>query len=219
MNKFASIFSNIFLKPLIKFLLIKTIKGKDNIPKTNFILASNHQSYLDIPFCGIVCVPKRFTYIGQIDGHKGLKSLIVKTIYSIGEVIAINRKDENSKKEAVLKAIDFLKKGYSLVIYPEGTRSKTGEIKEGKWGVAKLFLKTGVPILPLGIKNAIDLFPKNGKLKIKKIVELNIGKPLFFEKEYNLAKNLEPDSDEYNQICAQITNKVMEEIKTLVYEN
>jgi len=219
MNKLFSIVSSIFLKPLIELLFIKSIKGEENIPKGNFILASNHQSYLDIPFCGIACVPKRFTYIGQIDGHEGLRSLIIKAIYYIGGVIPLKRQDDNSKKEVVLKAIDCLKKGYSLVIYPEGTRSKTGEIKEGKWGVAKLFLKTGVPVLPFGIKNAIDLFPKGGKLKIKKIVELNIGKPLFFEKEYNLARNLEPDSKEYNQICIEITNKIMEEIKNLVYEN
>jgi 1-acyl-sn-glycerol-3-phosphate acyltransferase len=219
MNKITSLLSNIFLKPIIKFLFIKNIKGRENIPKQNFILASNHQSYLDIPFCGIICVPRKFTYIGQIDGHKGFKSFIVKTIYSMGGVIPLNRQDKESKKEVISKAIDKVKKGYSIIIYPEGTRSENGQVKEGKLGAAKIFLKTGVPILPVGIKGAYNLFPKGGKLKIKKNVELIIGRPLLFEKEFNLARNLSPDSEEYLEVCIQITNQIMEEIKKLVYEN
>lgn len=219
MNKPLSIIANIFLKPVIKIVFIRKIKGIENIPRNNFILASNHQSYLDILFSGVVCAPKKFTYIGQIDGHKGMGNLIVKALYFAGGVISLNRKDNNSKKQAVSKAIHYLENGYSLVIYPEGTRSVTGDVKEGKWGVAKLFLRTSVPILPLGIKNAIQVFPKNGKLKIKKIVELNIGMPLYFEKEYIMAKHLDPDSKEYNQVCVQITNKIMKEIKRLVYAN
>lgn len=137
----------------------------------------------------------------------------------MGGVIPLNRQDKESKKEVISKAINKVKKGYSIIIYPEGTRSENGQVKEGKLGAAKIFLKTGVPILPTGIKGAYNLFPKGGKLKIKKNVELIIGRPLLFEKEFNLARNLSPDSEEYLEVCIQITNQIMEEIKKLVYEN
>jgi len=219
MNKCISLLVAIFFKPFIKIFFIKNIKGQENMPKQNFILASNHQSYLDIAFCGYICASRKFTYIGQIDGHKGIKNIMVRILYFMGGVIPLNRQDKNARKEVILKAVGYLKKEYSLVIYPEGTRSQTGEIKEGKLGTAKIFLKTGVPILPVGIKGASKLFPKGGKLKIKKDIEINIGKPLFFKKEFDLAKNLSPDSREYKEICIQIIKKTMGEIKELAYEN
>lgn len=219
MKKSVSIFSKIFLAPLISFLFIKKITGKKNIPNRNFILASNHQSYLDILLCGCVCVPRRFTFIGQADrGESGFK-LFRDLIYIYGEVIPVNRNDSESKKIAFKKAIEFLKNGYDLIIYPEGTRTRTGEIQEGKWGAAKLYLETGVPILPMGIKGAYEIFPPGQGLKIKKNVELFIGQPLSFEEDFERAKKTDKESDEYKDICASITEQVMQKIKKLIYEN
>jgi 1-acyl-sn-glycerol-3-phosphate acyltransferase len=209
----------ITLAPLVRILFIKEIRGKDNFPKRNVILASNHQSYLDILLCGYICVPRKYTHIGQVDRENKGWSGIRDFIYSIGEVIPVNRKDDNSKKFAFNKAVEFLKNGYSLVIYPEGTRTRNGMVGEGKWGVAKFFLETEVPILPMGIKGAFELFPPGEKPKIKKNIRLNIGKPLFFKEEFEKAKGLARDSKEYEEICIEITKKVMEEIKKLTYEN
>lgn len=209
MNKIISIILKVFLAPIISILLIKEKRG--NLPKGNFILAPNHQSYIDIIVCGYLCVPRKFTFIGQVDKGKGIIGFLRDSIYFLAGVIPLNRKDENSKKQAFARAVRALKNGYCLVIYPEGKRSKTGEVQEGKWGVAKLFLETNVPIVPLGIIGAIDVMSPNGKIKIKKLIKLNIGKPLFFKEDLKL-KN-------YKDTCINITNKVMTEIKKLVYEN
>jgi 1-acyl-sn-glycerol-3-phosphate acyltransferase len=215
MNKIVSTFFYIFLAPLLKLIFIKSIKGKENIPDSNFILVSNHQSYFDIAASGIVCVPRKFTFIGQIDGHKGFARAVVEFFYFIGEVIHLNRNSEESKKQVTKEAIEMIKKGYILCLYPEGKRSTTGEIQKGKWGVAKIFLETGVPILPLGIKGAFELFPPKQKMKIKKIIDLNIGKTLYFKEEFEKAKNINRDSKEYEEICISITDKIMEKIKEL----
>ena len=209
MNKIISIILKVFLAPIISILLIKEKRG--SLPKGNFILAPNHQSYIDIIVCGYLCVPRKFTFIGQVDKGKGIIGFLRDSIYFLAGVIPLNRKDENSKKQAFARAVRALKNGYCLVIYPEGKRSKTGEVQEGKWGVAKLFLETNVPIVPLGIIGAIDVMSPNGKIKIKKLIKLNIGKPLFFKEDLKL-KN-------YKDTCINITNKVMTEIKKLVYEN
>jgi 1-acyl-sn-glycerol-3-phosphate acyltransferase len=209
MNKIISIIFKIFLAPIVFILLIKEIKGK--LPKTNFILAPNHQSYIDIIVCGYLCVPRKFTFIGQIDKGKGIIGFLRDSVYFITGVIPLNRKDENSKMQAYEKAVEALKKGYCLVIYPEGKRSQTGEVQEGKWGVAKLFLETKVPIVPLGITGAFEVMPPKEKLNIKRIIKLNIGKPIFYEEKFK--------SNDYESDCIDITNKVMEEIKKLVYED
>ncbi|MDD5696458.1 MAG: lysophospholipid acyltransferase family protein [Candidatus Pacebacteria bacterium] len=219
MNKPLSILAKISLAPIVKAVLIKETKGWENLPETNFILAPNHQSYLDIIACGYLCVPRRFTFIGQIDKGRGVTGFLRDLVYSLGGVIPLNRKDDDSKKQAFAKAVKAIKKGYSLVIYPEGKRSETGEVQRGKWGIAKLFLQTGVPIVPLGISGAFEVMPPHGKIKIKKMIKLNVGKPVFFKDALEKAKGLDPESEGYKNICIDITDKVMEEIKKLVYEN
>jgi 1-acyl-sn-glycerol-3-phosphate acyltransferase len=219
MNLFVAWFCKIFIKPIVGLLFIKEVKGLENIPQGNFILASNHQSHLDWIVCGWLCVPRRFTYLGQIDRYSGLLSLGRNLLYFVAGVIPVNRGDENSKKMAVEKAIEALKKGKILVIYPEGTRSRTGEIQKGKFGTAKIFLKTGVPILPVAIKGTFEIFPPGkGFPKIKKVVKVNIGKPLYFKEELKIAKNLNCDSEDYKNFLGKITDKIMEEIYRLYEE-
>jgi len=219
MNLFVSWFCKIFIKPIVGFLFIREVKGLENIPKGNFILASNHQSHLDWIVCGWLCVPRRFTYIGQVDRYSGLLAFGRNLLYFVAGVIPVNRKDKNSKKKAVEKAITALKRGKILVIYPEGTRSRTGEIQKGKFGTAKIFLKTGTPILPVAIKGTFKIFPP-GKVfpGIKKIVKVNIGKPFYFKEELEKAKNLNCDSEDYKNLLQQITDKIMEEISHLYKE-
>ena len=218
MNKAVSIFCKIFLAPLVGILLVKEIRGRENIPKSNFILASNHQSYLDIIACGYICVPRNFTFIGQVDKGKGAVGMLRDFFYFLGGVIRLNRKDDSSKKEAFNRAVDVINSGSSLVIYPEGTRTKTGEVQQGKWGVAKIFLKTGVPVLPLGIRGAFEMLSPDGKISLKRMIRLKIGQPIFFKEEFEKAKNMSVESEEYKELCISITNRIMEDIKKLVYE-
>ncbi|MFQ6049546.1 MAG: lysophospholipid acyltransferase family protein [Candidatus Paceibacterales bacterium] len=215
MNRAASWFCKIFLKPPVDRFLIKEVKGKENIPKGNFILAANHQSHLDQIVTGYICVPRRFHMIGQTDRYGGLTKFFLYLLYFIAGVIHLNRKSEASKKRVIKEAVKSLKEGDILIIYPEGTRTRTGEIGKGKFGVAKIFLETGVPILPVGIKGAFELLPPGGKLKIKRIISINIGQPLYFEKEFEEAKNLPKDSEQYNQLLIKVTDTVMKKIATL----
>ena len=223
MNKFVSFLCKIFLKPIVDNFLIKEVRGLENIPKTNFILASNHQSHLDWIISGYLSVPRGFTYLGQIDRYTGLLGFGRNLLYFIAGVIPVDRKDENSKKRAIEKAMEDLKRGVILVIYPEGTRTRTGKIGKGKFGVAKIYLRTGVPILPAGIKGTFELMPTGkGFPEIKKIIEINIGSPLYFKEEFEKAKNLDCNSQEYKNLLQKITDKTMEEIirlKSELYQN
>ena len=218
MNPLLSWFCKIFLKPIVNKLLIKEVKGLENLPKTNFILVSNHQSYLDIIIDSYLCVPRRFHFIGQIEGFKIPLKWLIAALYFLSGVIPLNRKDEESRAGVVKSAIEVLKKGDILIIYPEGARSRNGQIQEGKAGAARIFLKTGVPILPAAIKGTFELLPPKGKLKIKRIVKINIGKPLYFKEEFEKAKKITDDSDEYKEILQKITGKIMEEVSCLYDE-
>jgi 1-acyl-sn-glycerol-3-phosphate acyltransferase len=217
MNRLGSWFCKIFFKPVVDKFLIKEVKGLENLPKGNFILAANHQSHLDQLMTGYVCIPRRFHMIGQIDRYSGLTKFSLYLLYFIAGVIPLNRKSEESRKRSLEEAVKVLKMGDILIIYPEGTRSRTGEIGEARPGVAKIYLRTQVPILPVGIKGTFELMPPGrGFPEIKRIVKINIGKPLVFPEELERAKNLDCNSKEYKEICQGITEKVMAEITKLV---
>ena len=223
MNRVVSWLCKIFLHSLVTKLFIKEVRGlppTKNLAdlvggKRHFTLVSNHQSYLDIIIDSYLCVPRKFHFIGQIDGWKGALKWLIQAVYFLSGVIPLNRQSDESREKAIREAIKVLKRGDVLIIYPEGRRSPSGEIQKGRLGAAKIFLKTGIPILPAGIKGTFELMPPHGKLKIKRIVKINVGKPLFFEKELEMAQKLDENSEEYNQILQKITNKIMEEIKNL----
>ena len=218
MNKISSWLCKIFIKPIVDFYLIKEVKGMNNIPKKNFILVSNHQSHLDWIASAYPCIPRRFTYIGQVDKYTGFQGFGRNILYFIAGVIPINRKDNISKKFALEKAVKVLKRGDIVIIYPEGTRSRTGEIQKGKSGAAKIHLRSGVPILPMAIKGTFGLLPPGGKLKIRRTVKINIGQPLDFEEERKMAKILDCNSEEYRSLLQKITDRIMEEINHLYTE-
>ena len=219
MNKFLSWFCYLFLKPIVKLIWIKEIKGIENIPKSNFILAANHQSHWDQVTNGYLCVPRKFTYLGQIDKYSGFEGFLRNFLYFIAGVIPIHRYNEESKKRAMKECERRLKRGEILIMYPEGTRTKTGEIQEFKTGVAQLHLKTGVPILPVATKGNFELMPIGKRFpKFKKIVRINVGKPLDFKREREMASLLNEESPEYKEICEKITKTLREEILKLFNE-
>jgi 1-acyl-sn-glycerol-3-phosphate acyltransferase len=219
MNKVLSWFCHIFLKPIVKLIWIKEVRGIGNIPKTNFILAANHQSHWDQVINAYLCVPRRFTYLGQIDKYSGFEGFLRNFLYFVAGVIPVHRYDEESKRKAIKECVKRLKKGEILIMYPEGTRSKDGKIHKGKPGIAKIYLETGIPILPVAIKGNFEIMPVGKSFpKFKKIVKINVGKPLEFKKELEIGRNLSPQSPEYKEICQRITQRVMEEIRKLFEE-
>jgi 1-acyl-sn-glycerol-3-phosphate acyltransferase len=216
MNKFLSIFSRVLVGGTIRGRLIKDLKGWDNIPKKgNFILASNHLSHMDWFMSGYIASPRKFTYIGQVDQYTGFKKLWRNLLYWYSGVIPINRKSDESKKKAIATAIKMLKNGYCVVIYPEGGRAYDGVMKDFKSGVGKLYLETGVPILPVALKGTNELMPPHGRLKFKKAAQISIGQPMVFPKECEVARSLDKDSKEYHNLCANVAAKIEREVRDL----
>ncbi|MEE9553299.1 MAG: lysophospholipid acyltransferase family protein, partial [candidate division Zixibacteria bacterium] len=107
-------------------------------------------------------------------------------------------------RSALLRAETVLKNGYGLIFFPEGTRSKTGELGKGKPGIGMLARKAMVPILPVYIKNS------KGFLSIpfsSRRLSVSFGPPLTPEK----LAGISDDKDGYREIAAL----VMEEIQKL----
>ncbi|MFA5249520.1 MAG: lysophospholipid acyltransferase family protein [Candidatus Paceibacterota bacterium] len=188
----------------------------ENIPqKGNFILVSNHLSHADSFMSGYIITPRKFTFLSQIDQYAGFKKILRDLVYLWGGVIPVNRKSNESKKQAIETAIKMLKNGFCLVVYPEGGRAYDGVMREFKFGVGKLHLDSGVPVLPVALRGTRELMPPHGGLKFKKTAEIVIGEPLNFAKEREMARSLDKNSGEYRNLCRNIAKKIEGKVREL----
>jgi 1-acyl-sn-glycerol-3-phosphate acyltransferase len=216
MNTLISAVSRMILAAPIRTFLIKDIKGLENIPqKGNFILVSNHLSHADSFMSGYIITPRKFTFLSQIDQYAGFKKILRDLVYLWGGVIPVNRKSNESKKQAIETAIKMLKNGFCLVVYPEGGRAYDGVMREFKFGVGKLHLDSGVPVLPVALRGTRELMPPHGGLKFKKTAEIVIGEPLNFAKEREMARSLDKNSGEYRNLCRNIAKKIEGKVREL----
>ncbi len=135
-----------------------TVKGHENVPKEGAVLfVANHQSNFDI---GIM-----LGYIQKEKGFISKEELAKVPILShwMQEIncVFMDRSDMKKSLKAITDAITHLKNGYSMVIFPEGTRNKGGETKEFKAGSFKPATKAGVPIVPVTIDGSYRIMEAN----------------------------------------------------------
>lgn len=138
------------------------VSGEELIPQdTAVVFVGNHQGYLDIPvMLGFVNKPKAF--ISKIEI---LKIPLLSTWMKLMQCTFLDRKNPRQSIKAMQEAVETVKKGYSLVIFPEGTRSRGGPVAEFKAGSFKLALKAGVPIVPVTIDGTWRLFEEHKRFQ------------------------------------------------------
>jgi len=132
---------------LIKTLTFSEFFGIENVPKEGgVILAINHMSHFDTP---LMLVNPARPDITALVTTKYKEKLFVSWFTNTAKGIWINR--DIADFSAIRKAAKALNKGLALGIAPEGTRSKNGQLQAGKPGTLMLAVKTGAPIVPVGI--------------------------------------------------------------------
>ncbi len=143
------------------------VLGQENIPQnTAVVVIGNHQSYLDIPvLMGYLDKPIAFISKSEV-----LKVPVLSKAMKLMQCTFLVRTDMRQSVKAMAEAVETVKKGYSMVIFPEGTRSKGGPVKEFKAGSFKLAYKSAVPILPVTIDGTFRLFEEKGKVQSGKVI-------------------------------------------------
>ena len=164
-------------KGLLKILGIK-IHVKGNLPPAGiYVFMSNHQSQLDIPVLEKILEPYNIRFLAKQSLFKipffgwGIKAL---------GYVPVERENPKEGLKSILICIEKLKRGYSLVIFPEGTRSPTGELLPFKIGGFLVPLKSKVKIVPITIWGTRNILPK-GKIWFntkQKNVKVFIDRPV-----------------------------------------
>ncbi len=162
---------------LFKIYFRYKVKGRENIPlKGAFILASNHLSYLDPVFLG-VCIKRKLSFMAKSELFKNkFFSLLIKTLG------AFPVKRNTSDFKALKEAINRIKKGEILVIFPQGTRTKDKNAPPLK-GIGFLVKKTRVPVICCRIFNTDLALPSGKKIIYPVRLKAVFSKPLDFSSE------------------------------------
>lgn len=151
--------------------------GRENIPEGPVLYVGNHRSIFDVLILYVRC--KRLTGFVAKDSIEKVPSLRVWMRYLY--CLFLKRDDLKQGMQVILKAIEYVKQGISICIFPEGTRNKGEELtilpfKEGSFKIA---LKTGCPIVPVSLNRTAAIF-ENQFPKIRKThVILEYGQPIY----------------------------------------
>ena len=192
-NFMLKLFS-IFSKTFFKFEVI----GTENIPSEgNLIIAANHKSNLDPIFVASAVDKKR--KMTAIAKEELFKNKILAKILNKVEIIPMNR--QNPGLGTIKRILKYIKNDYALVMFPEGTRSKTDDFNNAKAGLSLFATKAKAEIVPCTIYSSYKLF---------KPAKIYFGKPISLE-EYYKQKLTSEDHE-------RISGEVMDIIKQNYYK-
>lgn len=148
--------------------------GKCLVPRSGPLLfVANHQSNIDPPIVGTLVQDRPFKGIAK----EGLFKSKILSAYIRG-FGAISIKRGESDMTAIRKAIDELGAGRCVMMFPEGTRTKDGEVAEFQRGFWLLMKKSKATIVPVGFDGAFDAYPIGSKPKLHGRIEVAAGKPI-----------------------------------------
>ncbi len=137
-----------------------TVEGKENIPEGRpCVFVANHRSYYDIPIM-----------LTQLDAPHGLvakkeveKIPLVRGWMRLLHCVFLDREDPRKAMASLNEAIENVKKGYSVTIFPEGTRNKgeEGTLNEFKGGAFRIATKAKAPVVPVALTGTRDVMENN----------------------------------------------------------
>lgn len=154
-----------------------TVIGEENIPDEPVLFIGNHRSYFDILITYSRC--KRLT--GYVAKKEMLKIPLLRTWMKRLYCLFLDRDNMKEGLKTILQAIEYVKSGVSICIFPEGTRN-TGEensLLPFHAGSFKIAEKSGCAIVPMSINNACNIFESHVPFIQKTHVILEYGKPIY----------------------------------------
>ncbi|HEY2973477.1 MAG TPA: AMP-binding protein [Pyrinomonadaceae bacterium] len=182
-------------------------EGRSNIPAhTNFIVAANHSSHLDMGLTKMALGEsgKDMVVLAAADYFFDTKYKRA-VMENFTNLVPMER--TGSLRQSLRHASSFLDRGYNALIFPEGTRSLTGDMADFKPVVGYLALHARVGILPVYLHGTYDAMPKGSNIIKNRKVGARIGRHLEIAKLEEMTKGL-PRTEAYRLIAALVKHEV-----------
>jgi 1-acyl-sn-glycerol-3-phosphate acyltransferase len=159
------------------FIKVK-ITGLEKLdPKKSYVIAANHQSIYDI-FVVYGWLPMIFKWVMKAELRK--IPLVGKACESAGHIF-IDRKNPVAAKKSLDRAEAQLRNGVSVVVFPEGTRTYTGQMGKFKKGAFRMATDLQLPIVPVTLRGCFERLPRNGFVVTPGLIEMIIHEPVEVE--------------------------------------
>jgi len=159
------------------------------------IFASNHQSHADTHVIThtlpnhlrkTTAVAAAYDHFADLDGSSLKKRCIQFLVASLWHAFGIER--NTSPLRSIRTMQELLLRGWSIVIYPEGTRSRSGDIATFKRGLAIIAKKSGRPIVPICVQGSRSVLPEATYIPRAGVIQISYGKPLHFREDESPAE-------------------------------
>ncbi len=151
-----------------------TVVGQENIPSGVCLFAANHTSNADAPAI-VGAIPRRIAILGR----KSLFDIpVVGTAFRLAKFVPVDRENRDAALESVKQAVQYIREGYSFLVYPEGTRSPDGRLRRFKKGSFAIAIEAGIPIVPVACAGAHRIMEKNSLIVRPGKVTVRFGKPI-----------------------------------------
>jgi len=201
---------------LIRVLIIFTsrvlfrsvILHRERLPKKGgYLICMNHSSYID-PLHIMAYQTRPVHYLAKIELFK---HWFLRWFFTSMLQVPVDRKKRDNK-EAWARAIETLKGGGIIGIFPEGTTKHVGqrELMKGHTGVARLALLAHVPVVPAGIANNTDILRRHESVRGLRKQYFVVGQPMYFREYYG--------QDEDKEVLRMLTDKIMGRVEELIVE-
>ena len=193
------------VRPIATRLWTFDLQGFERLPAEGpAILCPNHVSFLDSGFL-MLHVGRNISFVGKAEYMDSWKT---KFLFPAMGMIPIDRSGGEKSTAALDAAEAVLRRGELFGIFPEGTRSRDGYLYKGHTGAARLAMKVGCPIYPVGVIGTREIQPPDAKLpKVRKKATIKIGRPIKVDRYRNKIDD--------HLVLRQITDELMFEIREL----
>jgi 1-acyl-sn-glycerol-3-phosphate acyltransferase len=173
-------FSRTTLRGFAKVVWRPHVEGLDNVPDSGpVILASNHLSFIDSVMIPMVA-PRRVSFLAKAEYFEGtgVRGWAAREFFNGLGTVPVERSGSRDSVAVLETALSVLDGGGAFGIYPEGTRSRDGQLYRGRTGVGWLALRSGAPVVPVGLIGTDQIQPVGSRVIRPRRFVIKFGEPL-----------------------------------------
>ncbi|HEU5268332.1 MAG TPA: lysophospholipid acyltransferase family protein [Jatrophihabitans sp.] len=174
--------AELLVSPVLRAYFRPTVTGAEYVPRTGSgIVAANHLSASDEVFTPITA-RRQVVYFAKAEYFtaRSLRGRLIGWVFTEFGLVPVDRDNPRAAAATIDTGAELLAAGKLLGIYPEGTRSPDGRLHKFRTGVARLALRTGAPVIPVGLVGTDQVLPAGERRWRRVPLEVHYGAPLSF---------------------------------------